>query len=114
MRKGDECKSAFNTPMGHFEYLVMPFGPTNALVFQALVNNYKQATTTVPGVCKLLSEVHLGLQPGGCTPNPSHLYCEHFLLDPWSRRSLYGAQEPIHLSTGPRPTRPLSSIHCGG
>ena len=30
---------AFNTPLGHFEYLVMPFGLTNALVvFQALVN----------------------------------------------------------------------------
>lgn len=28
---------AFNTPLGHFEYLVMPFGLTNApVVFQAL------------------------------------------------------------------------------
>lgn len=31
---------AFNTPLGHFEYLVMPFGLTNApVLFQALVNN---------------------------------------------------------------------------
>ncbi len=41
--EGDEWKTAFNTPLGHFEYLVMPFGPTNApAVFQALVNNVLQ------------------------------------------------------------------------
>ncbi len=32
--------TAFNTPLGHFEYLIMPFGLTNApAVFQALVND---------------------------------------------------------------------------
>lgn len=40
IRKGDEWKMAFNTHLGHFEYLVMPFGLTNApAVFQALIND---------------------------------------------------------------------------
>ncbi|TKS65685.1 Retrovirus-related Pol polyprotein [Collichthys lucidus] len=40
VREGDEWKTAFNTPTGHYEYLVMPFDLTNApAVFQALVND---------------------------------------------------------------------------
>ncbi|KAK3530946.1 hypothetical protein QTP70_006497 [Hemibagrus guttatus] len=40
IREGDERKTAFNTPTGHYEYLVMPLGLTNVpAVFQALVND---------------------------------------------------------------------------
>ena len=40
IREGDEWKTAFNTPTGHYEYLVMPYGLTNApAIFQALVND---------------------------------------------------------------------------
>lgn len=40
IHSGDEWQMAFNAPLGHFEYLVMPFSLTNApAVFQVLVNN---------------------------------------------------------------------------
>lgn len=32
IRERDKLKTAFKTPLGHFEYLVMPFGCTNAPV----------------------------------------------------------------------------------
>lgn len=37
IREGDEWKTAFQTPIGHFEYLVIPFGLT--AVLQALVRD---------------------------------------------------------------------------
>lgn len=38
--EGEEWKTTFSTPTGHYEYLVMPFGLTRTpAVFQALVNN---------------------------------------------------------------------------
>lgn len=39
IREGDEWKMAFNTPIGHVECLVTPFGLTNShCVLQNLVN----------------------------------------------------------------------------
>uniref|UniRef100_A0A8C7HG43 Gypsy retrotransposon integrase-like protein 1 n=1 Tax=Oncorhynchus kisutch TaxID=8019 RepID=A0A8C7HG43_ONCKI len=40
IKEGYEWLTGFNTPMGHFEYQVMPFGLSNApAVFQSLVND---------------------------------------------------------------------------
>lgn len=40
IREGDEWKTGFNTPSGHYEYQVMPFGLINApAVFQAMIND---------------------------------------------------------------------------
>lgn len=40
IKEGDKWQTAFNIPLGHFEYLVTPFGLTNApAVFQNLIND---------------------------------------------------------------------------
>ncbi len=40
IREGNAWKTAFNTPLGHYEYLVLPFGLTNApVIFQGIVNS---------------------------------------------------------------------------
>ena len=75
IREGDEWKTAFNTPMGHWEYLVIPFGLTNApAVFQTLVNDvlsdmlnrfvfvYIDDIKNVPGLSEHVSLIHQVLQ----------------------------------------------------
>ena len=43
IKEGDEWKTAFRTRYGHFEYLVMPMGLTNApATFQAFMNDILQ------------------------------------------------------------------------
>jgi hypothetical protein len=43
MHPDDIAKAAFNTHQGHFEYIVMPFGLSNALAtFQSLMNQLLQ------------------------------------------------------------------------
>ena len=45
IREEDEWKTAFNTPRGHYEYCLIPFGLANApTVFQALVNDILRNT----------------------------------------------------------------------
>lgn len=40
IRKGHKWKTAFNTSLGHYEYLAMPVGLTNTpAVFQTLIND---------------------------------------------------------------------------
>lgn len=43
IRRGDEWKTAFVTPTGHYDYLVMPYGLVNApSVFQGFMNEVFQ------------------------------------------------------------------------
>lgn len=39
IRQGDEWKTTFNTPLGHYEYLVMPSVTNARAIFHTLVNN---------------------------------------------------------------------------
>ena len=45
IRDGDEWKTAFNTPRGHYEYLIIPTGLNNApAAFQNLINDLLRDT----------------------------------------------------------------------
>lgn len=52
IREGDKWKTAFNTSIRHYEYLVMPSGLANTpAVFQALVNDVLQEIFVLEPVC---------------------------------------------------------------
>ena len=93
MKEGEEWKTVFRTCYGHYEYLVIPFGLTNALATcQALVNNVIRAhlnrtaiaylddilvylntqqehTTHVKDVLRCLRQAGLKLKPEKCKFN---------------------------------------------
>jgi RNase H-like domain found in reverse transcriptase/Reverse transcriptase (RNA-dependent DNA polymerase)/Integrase zinc binding domain/Chromo (CHRromatin Organisation MOdifier) domain/Aspartyl protease len=90
MKEGEEWKTAFRTRYGHFEYLVMPMGLTNApATFMRLMNNvlaecldifavvylddiliysknYKEHVKHVHRVLTMLREANLLLKPEKC------------------------------------------------
>lgn len=49
IKEGDEWKTVFHTTSGHYEYLAMPYGLTNApAVFQSLINEICAHSTQSP------------------------------------------------------------------
>jgi len=68
IREGDEWKTGFNTPSGHYEYRVMPFGLCNATaVFQTFVNDILRDFLNV-FVYVCICGWHINLFPGQSNP----------------------------------------------
>jgi RNase H-like domain found in reverse transcriptase/Reverse transcriptase (RNA-dependent DNA polymerase)/Integrase zinc binding domain len=85
IKAGDEWKTAFRTRYGHFEYLVMPFGLSNApATFQAYINE------ALEGLFDTICVVYLDdiLIYGGATEE-QHWDCVRQVLDRLRKFQLY-------------------------
>lgn len=74
IREGDEWKTVFNTPLGHFEYPIMPFRlPNNPAVFQNLINEvlrkFLNQFVFVYKICHFPVQISLVLRPRPSIPH---------------------------------------------
>lgn len=80
IREGDEWKMAFSTPLGHTEYLVMPYDMIKApAAFQALVSNNQ----------------NFPVEPQKTHPNRPGRYCS----GGWRKNSLKAEKCKFHISS---------------